>query len=36
MFELHVIWCNNNNGYGEYMCLKDIRLHAQNMIINLG
>jgi hypothetical protein len=31
IFEWHVVWCGSKNGYKKHMCLKAIRLHAQNM-----
>ena len=32
IFELYVVWCASKNGYQKDMCLKEIGLHAQNMI----
>ena len=36
MFEWYVIWCGCKDGYHKDMCLKRVRLHAQNMITILG
>ena len=33
IFEWCVIVCSSKKGYQNDMCLKDIQLHAQNMII---
>ena len=34
---IYVVWCGSNNGYQKgIMCLKEIGIHAQNMITVLG
>ena len=35
IFEWCVVRCGSKNGYQKDMCLKEIGLHAQNMIIIL-
>ena len=32
IFEWYVVWCGYKNEYKKDMCLKEIGLHAQNMI----
>ena len=36
MFEWCVVRCGSKNGHYEDMCLKEIELHAQNLLIILG
>jgi len=36
IFEWHVVRCESKNSHQKNMCLKEIRLHAQNMLIILG
>ena len=35
-FKWYVIWCGVKNGYPKDNCLKEIGMHAHNMIIILG
>ena len=32
IFEWYLVWCGYKNEYKKDMCLKEIGLHAQNMI----
>ena len=36
MFEWYVVGCGSKNGHHKDMCLEEIRLRAQNMIIILA
>ena len=36
IFEWYVVWCGYKNEYKKDMCLKEIGLHAQNMITILS
>ena len=36
IFEWYMVWCGFKNGYQNDMCLKEIGIHAQNMITILG
>jgi hypothetical protein len=36
IFELDTVWCGSKNGYQKDLCLQEIGVHAQNMIVNLG
>ena len=36
LFEWYVVRCSSKNGDQKDMCLKEIGLHAQNMITILG